>query len=417
VDGRWQLAPNQVGADPEVPRDLRRLIELQLERLDTADIGMLEAAAVAGSEFAAATAGCAEPLATEEVEERAATLARQGRFLRATGSVAWLDGTVSAGFAFVHDLHRAVLLDRVPTGRRARLHAAVAARLERAYGPSAGEHAAELATRFLQGQDHPKAVRYLQAAAEQALRRSAHREAIQHLEVLLQTLPRLPQGADRDQAELAAQMLLGPALIATRGFASPEVEATYTRARELCTLLERPRELSLVLHGLAAVNEFRGRYHVSEELLAEVLRIGDAELVVEAHELLACSTFHQGAAARAVGYAERALRCTARAPSTGTWRPTGSTPPSVATTGRRWRCGSSGVPTAPCATPSRRGRWPRRTPTAWPAPRSSWPTYTSTAASHRRPSGGPSRPARPRSGTASRSAPPRRPSSVAGPGP
>ena len=158
-----------------------------------------------------------------------------------------------------------------------------------------------------QGQDHSRAVRYLQAAAEQALRRSAHREAIQHLEVLLQTLPRLPQGADRYQAELAAQMLLGPALIATRGFASPEVEATYTRARELCAVLERPRELSLVLHGLAAVNEFRGRYHVSEELLAQVLRIGDAELVVEAHELLACSTFHQGAAARAVRYAERGL--------------------------------------------------------------------------------------------------------------
>jgi DNA-binding winged helix-turn-helix (wHTH) protein/predicted ATPase len=307
VDGRWQLAPNQDDADPDLPRDLRRLIELQLERLDTADIGMLEAAAVAGAEFAAATVGCAGPLATEEVEERAATLARQGRFLRASGPVAWLDGTVSAGFAFVHDLHRAVLLDRVPTGRRARLHAAVAARLERAYGPSAVEHAAELATRFLQGQDHPRAVRYLQAAAEQALRRSAHREAIQHLEVLLQTLPRLPEGADRDQAELAAQMLLGPALIATRGFASPEVEATYTRARELCTVLERPHELSLVLHGLAAVNEFRGRYHVSEALLAEVLRIGDAELAVEAHELLACSTFHQGAAARAVRYAERGL--------------------------------------------------------------------------------------------------------------
>jgi DNA-binding winged helix-turn-helix (wHTH) protein/predicted ATPase len=307
ADGRWQLVPRQDGADPDVPGDLRRLIELQLERLEAADLGMLETAAVAGAEFAAATAARAGPLATEEVEERGATLARQGRFLRATGPVAWPDGTVSAGFAFVHDLHRAVLLDRVPPGRRARLHAVIAARLERAYGPAAVEHAAELATRFLQGHDHPRAVRYLQAAAEQALRRSAHREAIQHLEVLLQTLPRLPQGVERDQAELAAQMLLGPALIATRGFASPEVEATYTRARELCAALDRPRELSLVLHGLAAVNEFRGRYHVSEELLAQVLRIGDAELVVEAHELLACSTFHQGAAARAVRYAESGL--------------------------------------------------------------------------------------------------------------
>jgi hypothetical protein len=93
-----------------------------------------------------------------------------------------------------------------------------------------------------------------------------------------------------------------------RGFASAEVEAAYDRARALAVALERPRELSLLLHGLAAVNEFRGRYHVSEALLTEVLRIGDDELAVRAHELLACSTFHQGAAARSVGHAEQGLR-------------------------------------------------------------------------------------------------------------
>ena len=148
---------------------------------------------------------------------------------------------------------------------------------------------------------------YLQAAALQALGRSAPREAIEHLEALLAALPRLPEGPERDQAELAAQMSLGPALIATRGFASPEVEAAYTRAHELCVALDRPRELRLALHGLAAVAEFRGRYHRSEALLTRILGLGVGELAVEAHELLACSTFHQGAAARAVGYAERGL--------------------------------------------------------------------------------------------------------------
>ena len=148
---------------------------------------------------------------------------------------------------------------------------------------------------------------YLQAAAAQALGRSAPREAIQHLKALLEALPRLPEGPERDQAELAAQLSLGPALIATCGFASPEVEAAFTRAHDCCVALDRPRELRLVLHGLAAVAEFRGRYHRSEALLTRVLGLGVGELAVEAHELLACSTFHQGAAARAVGYAERGL--------------------------------------------------------------------------------------------------------------
>jgi DNA-binding winged helix-turn-helix (wHTH) protein/predicted ATPase len=305
--GRWALArPPEVAA--AVPDDLRRLLELQLERLDADDLAVLEAGAVAGVEFAAATAAAGASTATAEVvEERCAALARQGRLLVPAGPAAWADGTVSAGFRFAHDLHREVLYDRIPAGRRARLHGAVAAALERAYGPAAPEHAADLATRFLQARDHPRAVRYLQAAADQALGRSALGEAVAHLEVLLGTLPRLPEGTERDLAELAARLSLGPALIATRGFASPEVEACYGRARELAAALDRPHELSLALHGLAAVAEFRGRNHRSEALLLEVLGIGDPELILEAHELLACSLFHQGAADRAVGYAERGL--------------------------------------------------------------------------------------------------------------
>jgi tetratricopeptide (TPR) repeat protein len=150
-------------------------------------------------------------------------------------------------------------------------------------------------------------VPYLQSAAEQALGRSAQLEAIQHLGALLEAVERLPQGPDRDRAELRARMTLGPALIAVEGFASPEVEGAFLRARELCGRLGDPPELPLVLHGLAAVNEFRGRYHVSEEILEQLLGAGDSPLAVEAHELLACSTFHQGKAATAVGYAEAGL--------------------------------------------------------------------------------------------------------------
>jgi DNA-binding winged helix-turn-helix (wHTH) protein len=304
--GRWELAtgPGDAG---EVPEDLRRLLELQLERLDADDLAMLETAAVGGVEFAAATAASDGPGSVEAVEGRCAALARHGRFLRAAGPVAWPDGTVSAGFRFAHDLHRTVLYERIPAGRRARLHVAVADRLERAYGPGAAGHAAELAAHLLAGHDQARAVPYLQAAAMQAMGRSAPREAIQHLEALLAALPHLPEGPERDQAELVAQMTLGPALVATRGFASPELEAAYTRAHELSLALDRPYEQTLVLHGLAAVAEFRARYHRSEALLTQMLHLGVGELAVEAYELLACSTFHQGAAARAVGYAERGL--------------------------------------------------------------------------------------------------------------
>jgi predicted ATPase len=356
---------------------------------------VLEAAAVGGVEFAAATAAGAEPGAAatvEAVEGRCAALARAGRFLRATGPVAWSDGTVSAGFRFAHDLHRTVLYERIPAGRRARLHAAVAQRLERAYGPDAPERAAELASQFLGGHDHPRAAGYLQAAAAQALGRSAHREAIQQLELLLATVPRLPEGATRDQAELTAQIMLGPALIATRGFASPEVEAAYTRARDLAEALGLRRELALVLHGLAAVNEFRGRYHRSEALLTEVLLLGDEDMAVHAHELLACSTFHQGAAARSVRYARQGLALFDPDRDDAYLAPDGEHP---AVACHDWAALSLwflGRPDSALAHATQAHELATVHPTAWPAPRCSWPTSTSTGASRPRRCAGPSGP-------------------------
>ena len=302
-DGGWRLTEQ----DPPFPAGLRRLVELQLERLGPADLAILEAAAVAGAEPATRTVAAAAGATEDEAEERCATLARHGRFLRAGDPVRWPDGTVSAGFGFLHDLYRDVLYDRVPAGRRARMHAAVAADLEAALGPDSRERVAELAAHLLHGRDDAKAVRYLQLAAEQALARSANQEAAEHLGNLLRVLERLPAGAERDQAEAAARLWLGPCLIATHGFAAAEVEDTYTRAVELCGRLGTPPLLPFALHGLAAVHEFRGRYHESEPLLERIHQLGDTGLVAEADELLACTTFHQGAFATSIAHAGNGL--------------------------------------------------------------------------------------------------------------
>ena len=53
---------------------------------------------------------------------------------------------------------------------------------------------------------------------------------------VLQTLPDTPQ---RAQQELHLQTALGPALIATKGYAASAVEHTYARARALCQGLSK----------------------------------------------------------------------------------------------------------------------------------------------------------------------------------
>jgi predicted ATPase len=64
--------------------------------------------------------------------------------------------------------------------------------------------------------------------------RSAYAEAVSQLTTALDLLPTLPETRQRNQQELGVQMTLGPALVATKGMAAPEVEQAYAPARVLC---------------------------------------------------------------------------------------------------------------------------------------------------------------------------------------
>jgi predicted ATPase len=82
------------------------------------------------------------------------------------------------------------------------------------------------------------------------MQRSANVEAIAHLRQGIELLTALPDTPERLQAELTLQTTLGPALMATRGYAAPEVAATYNRARELCQQAGDTSELFPVLWGM-----------------------------------------------------------------------------------------------------------------------------------------------------------------------
>ena len=174
---------------------LRQLIEQQLNQLAAEDEDTLEEASVVGRVFSSALVAAAGERDAEETERRCARLARAGRLIASRGVAEWSDGTIASSYGFVHDLYREVLYDRVPAGRRARLHRRCGACLEQSYGPHAVERAAELASHFRRGRDFGRALGYLQLAARQAFRRSAHPEAIRHLDLALDTLRHLSDEA------------------------------------------------------------------------------------------------------------------------------------------------------------------------------------------------------------------------------
>ena len=156
-----------------VPESLRQLIEAQLTRLAPEDYALLEAASVAGAEWSAATVAAACGHDVDVVEERCGALVRDHLFLQPRGTVEWPDGTLATRYGFRHALHQQVLYERVPPGRRARMHRQIGDRLETGLGPRARESAAELAMHFARGHDARRAAQYHHHAGENALRRGA----------------------------------------------------------------------------------------------------------------------------------------------------------------------------------------------------------------------------------------------------
>ena len=119
--------------------------------------------------------------------------------------------------------------------RRVILHRRIGARLEAAYGARAGESSPpNWRCTLSKGETTTGRCSILQQAARMPSAGSAHREAISHLTKALELLQTLPDTPERAQQELTLQTTLGPVLMATKGYAAPEVERVYTRARQLC---------------------------------------------------------------------------------------------------------------------------------------------------------------------------------------
>ena len=294
-----------------VPESLRQIIEQQLSQVSPADRSLLEMASIAGREFSAAAVAAVGNQGTEDIEARLAVLAHHGQCIREGDLVAWPDGTVAAGYGFLHDLYRETLADRVPPSRKSRWHLEIGARKETGYGARAREMAAELAVHFVQGRDHYRAVQYLQYASENALQRSAHHEAVTHLTQGIALLAQWPETSARAQQELRMQTALGAALMVTNGYGHPEVERTYARARVLCQQVGNAPALFPVLSGLWRYANGRAQHQLAwelgEHLLAAAQQSGDAGLLLQAHHALWTTAYNTGAIATAYQHVEHGL--------------------------------------------------------------------------------------------------------------
>ena len=148
-----------------------------------------------------------------------------------------------------------------------------------------------------------KSVTYWYKAAQRAVERSAHVEAISHLRQGLELLQTLPETHERVQREVDMLIALGASLLATKGFAAPELGETFSRARQLCQSLDDPRQLFPVLRGLCNYAVARAEYQTAHERSVQLLVLAqhtqDPGMLTAAHRTLGTTLSYLGALASA----------------------------------------------------------------------------------------------------------------------
>jgi predicted ATPase len=203
-----------------------------------------------------------------------------------------------AHYRFKHALVQDAAYASLLKSTRQQLHMRIATVLEARFPALAETEPEVLARHYTEAGLPAHAIPYWQRAGERAVQGSAYAEAISHLTTALELLSLLPDTPERTRQELDLQVTMGPALIATKSQAAPEVEQAYARARALCQQLGETPQLFSVLRGLWAFYVTRGELETAHELGDQLLRMAqqvqDPALLLEAHRALGTTLSYLG---------------------------------------------------------------------------------------------------------------------------
>jgi predicted ATPase len=285
----WVLAQSVPDIERELPDSVRGTITRNIERLEELDRKLLLGASVQGHEFDSTIVAEAAGADPADVEERLEALERIHGLVRMVAASELPDFTLSVRYRFVHVLYQNVLYASLQPSRKASLSAKIAGALVQHYGERSTELASELALLFESARDPRRAAEHFSAAAWRAAGLFAYREAVALSRRGLVALKALPDGAERKQQELGLQVVHGLSLRSVEGWAFPEVEPIYARARQLCDELGNAPELFPVLWGLTLFHAIRGNLAVFLELAQQLLGIaaeqGNRMFDVGAHQM------------------------------------------------------------------------------------------------------------------------------------
>ncbi len=292
------------GASLHIPSTVQSVLAARIDRLTPEEKALLQQLAVIGREFPLSLVRQMVAQPEEALYHLLSSLQRK-EFLYEQPAFPEVE------YLFKHALTQEVAYSTVLHERRKAIHERTAQAMEALYRANLEDHYSELAHHYTRSGKTEKAIEYLQLAGQQAVQRSANVEAITHLTTALDLLKTLPDTRERAQQELRLHLTLGGPLQAARSVSSPEVKATYTRARELCHQVGETRQLFPALFGLRTFHQVRGEFLTARELAEQLLDLAQREqdpaLLMAAHWTLGSTFFHLGEFGAARAHLEQSL--------------------------------------------------------------------------------------------------------------
>jgi predicted ATPase len=216
-----------------------------------------------------------------------------------------------AVYSFKHVLVRDAAYESLLKTRRQQLHGRIARALEQSFADIAASQPEIVAHHFTAAGLVEPAIDYWLKAVQQAARRSANAEALNHLARGLELLPNIEDPTLRNKSELLLQTSLGNSLRATKGWSIDSVKHAYTRALQLCKESGFDEHTLPAVFGLWTWNFVRAALGEAQSLAERLVNIAenvdDSVYKVLAHQALGFTLFAHGKFAAAHAALERSM--------------------------------------------------------------------------------------------------------------
>lgn len=282
-----------------VPAGLDDLLMERVDQLGTAKL-VAQLGGTIGREFPlalmkAVLAHERSPISIDNLEARLGTLIGSGLLVEKGEAP-------NTSYYFRHALIREAAYKSLLDGVRRPLHSAIAAVVREQFPILRDSQPELLAYHYTQAGIDVAAVEYWERAALLARSRSAHAEAISHLNNGLGLVERLPLPGERDRTELRMQLALAAQLIATAGYGANEVGRVCARASDLSRMLGDEESLTKAQFGLEAYHFMHADFDKAYAIATQAAGVRPAHAVRKLQSMWAVAhiLFHRGELVSAV---------------------------------------------------------------------------------------------------------------------